>query len=46
MYHKLNIENTQPHLDGISTEFATRIWYGIQNESLDGVFHLSPPTVI
>ncbi len=46
VYHKLNIESTQPHLDGISTEFATRIWYGIQNESLDGVFHLSPPTVI
>ena len=46
VYHKLNIEDMQQIIESISEEYATRIFYGIQNQAIHGVFYLSSPNVI
>lgn len=43
---KLNLEVSQFFLESVSNEFAARIWYGIQNKALEGVFHINSPSVI
>ena len=43
---KLNLESSQLYFERISKEFVTRIWYGIDNKGLEGVFHINPSSVI
>lgn len=43
---KLNLESSQLYFESISKEFATRIWYGIENNALEGVFNINPTSVI